>query len=256
MFSLPQDEMPATPAGEMENVVMAVADAMKTVTETEEATAVSLKTDTVTIKADTVALTDSATHSELSIQHSAFAYCPRLALRTSLLYDLAMVPNIGVEWFAAEHWSVAANVMYIWTKIDTRHRYWRIFSTDVEGRYWLRPQVCNVYTGHHFGLYAGFYRYDMEFGGHGWMGDANYGGGISYGYALRLFPQWKEQLTLDMSIGFGYMGGTHKEYVPDDDCYVWERTMHHNLFIPTKAEVSLVWYPRWRFFNKKKGGGQ
>jgi outer membrane protein W len=33
------------------------------------------------------------------------------------------VPNVGVEWFANEHWSVAANVMYIWMKNDMRHRY-------------------------------------------------------------------------------------------------------------------------------------
>lgn len=179
---------------------------------------------------------------------------PKLALRTNLLYDLALVPNIGVEWFIDQHWSVAANVMYVWAKNDTRHRYWRILSADVEGRYWLRPQTCDVQTGHHFGLYAGFYRYDFEFGGRGWMGNANYGGGMSYGYALRLFPKWRERFTLDLNLGLGYLGGTHKEYIPDQGCYVWQRTVRHHLFIPTKAEVTLMWYPRWSFFNKKKGG--
>lgn len=197
---------------------------------------------------------DCAVDSSFFISHSSFS-CPRLALRTNLLYDLVVVPNVGVEWFANEHWSLAANVMYIWTKNDMRHRYWRLFSTDVEGRYWLRPQTCDVRTGHHFGLYAGFYRYDFEFGGEGWMGDANYGVGVSYGYALRLFPKWKERFTLDMSIGLGYLGGTHKEYIPDAGCYVWQRTMRHHLFIPTKAEITLVWYPRWSLFNKK-GGAQ
>ena len=57
-----------------------------------------------------------------------------------------------------------------------------------------------------------------------------------------------------MSIGLGYLGGTHKEYIPDAGCYVWQSTMRHNLFIPTKAEVTLVWHPRWRIFNKRKGG--
>ena len=85
------------------------------------------------------------------------------------------------------------------------------------------------------------------------MGDANYGGGVSYGYAWRIFPKWRERFTLDLNIGLGYLGGTHKEYDPDEGCYVWQRTMRHNLFIPTKAEVTLVWYPRWRAFNKKGG---
>jgi hypothetical protein len=203
---------------------------------------------------DSVAFDSTANFSSF-ISHLSSSSCPRLALRTNLLYDLVVVPNVGVEWFANEHWSVAANVMYIWTKNDMRHRYWRLFSTDVEGRYWLRPQTCDVRTGHHFGLYAGFYRYDFEFGGEGWMGDANYGVGVSYGYALRLFPKWKERFTLDMSIGLGYLGGTHKEYIPDAGCYVWQRTMRHHLFIPTKAEITLVWYPRWSLFNKK-GGAQ
>ena len=69
---------------------------------------------------------------------SAETLCPKLALRTNLLYDAALVPNVGVEWFVDQHWSVAANVMYIWLKNDTRHRYWRLFSTDVEARYWLK----------------------------------------------------------------------------------------------------------------------
>ena len=194
----------------------------------------------------------TATDSVDNLQSS----CPRLALRTNLLYDVALVPNVGVEWLANDRWSVALNVMYIWARNDMRHRYWRLFSTDVEARYWLRPQSCGVRTGHHLGLYAGFYRYDFEFGGRGWMGDANYGGGISYGYALRLFPKWRERFTLDLGIGVGYLGGTHKEYIPDQDCYVWQRTMRHHLFIPTKAEATLVWYPRWRLFNKKKGGVQ
>lgn len=184
---------------------------------------------------------------------SAEILCPKLALRTNLLYDAALVPNVGVEWFVDQHWSVAANVMYIWLKNDSRHRYWRLFSTDVEGRYWLKANDGDLRTGHHFGAYAAFYRYDFEFGSKGWMGDANYGGGVSYGYAWRIFPKWRERFTLDLNIGLGYLGGTHKEYDPDEGCYVWQRTMRHNLFIPTKAEVTLVWYPRWRAFNKKGG---
>jgi hypothetical protein len=217
-------------------------------------TVVSNSIASASIITDSIA-PDSAAHSSLFTLHSSFS-CPRLALRTNLLYDLALVPNIGVEWLANDRWSVALNVMYIWARNDMRHRYWRVFSTDVEARYWLRPQPCDVRTGHHFGLYAAFYRYDFEFGGRGWMGDANYGGGLSYGYAVRLFPKWRERFTLDMSIGLGYLGGTHKEYIPDAGCYVWQRTMRHHLFIPTKAEATLVWYPRWSLFNKKKGGAQ
>ena len=42
---------------------------------------------------------------------------PLIALRTNLLYDLALVPNIGVEWFLHDRWSVALNVMYVWLRL-------------------------------------------------------------------------------------------------------------------------------------------
>ena len=204
-----------------------------------------------TISKDTIAEAGEAVSAEvgpgLSAQESAAesesASCPRLALRTNLLYDLAVVPNIGLEYIIDPHWSLAANVMYIWTEIDPIHWYWRLFSTDLEGRYWFKGTGCGPRTGHHLGAYAGFYRYDFEFGGEGWMGDYNYGGGFSYGYALPPFPRSRQHFTLDMSLGLGYIGGTHKEYIPDDGCYVWQRTMRHNYFGPTKLEVTLVWYP-------------
>ena len=248
-FTLPTPKCKTSTSEEIIISKTALTDSIRTA-------AVSVKTDSTptvdsTPMVDSLATTCDTLESDTMVCCRVF--CPKLALRTNLLYDLALVPNIGVEWFVDGHWSVAANVMYVWARNDMRHRYWRIFSTDVEGRYWLRPQTCDVRTGHHFGLYAGFYRYDFEFGGRGWMGNANYGGGISYGYALRLFPKWRERFTLDMSIGLGYLGGTHKEYIPDQGCYVWQRTVRHNLFIPTKAEVTLVWYPRWQAFNKKGG---
>ena len=197
---------------------------------------------------ESAAKTDTATDTPAA---ASPACCPRLALRTNLLYDALLIPNIGVEFLIDPHWSVAANVMYTWMKNDPTHWYWRVFSTDLEGRYWFKGEPCGPRTGHHLGAYAGFYRYDFEFGGDGWMGDYNYGGGISYGYAIPIFPRSRHHFTLDMSLGLGYIGGTHKEYYPDAGCYVWQRTMRHNYFGPTKLEVTLVWYPG--FINRKGG---
>ena len=186
-----------------------------------------------------------------SLACSDSLFRPPLALRTNALYDAALIPNIGVEYFIDPHWSAVTNVMYTWMKNDPAHWYWRIFSVDAEGRYWLKESTCGPRTGHHVGAYAAFYRYDFEFGGAGWMGNANFGIGLSYGYAIPLpiFPRSGHHFTLDMSLGLGYLGGTHKEYIPDEGCYVWQRTMRHNWFGPTKLEVTLVWYPAFR-----KGG--
>jgi len=60
-------------------------------------------------------------------------------------------------------------------------------------------------------------------------------------------------VNLDFTIGMGYLTGEYHEYLPMDDCYVWQATKNRRWFGPTKAEVSLVW-----LFNMKdilqKGG--
>ena len=55
-------------------------------------------------------------------------------------------------------------------------------------------------------------------------------------------------------IGVGYFGGEYKEYIPQDDCYVWQATKDRNWVGPTKAEVSLVWLLGRGNYNKGKGG--
>ena len=49
----------------------------------------------------------------------------------------------------------------------------------------------------------------------------------------------------------GYMGGTYKEYLPDNQCYVWQTTKQRHWFGPTKAEISLVWLIGYGNYNKK-----
>ena len=49
------------------------------------------------------------------------------------------------------------------------------------------------------------------------------------------------RLNIDFSLGVGYFGGRYKEYVPMDDCYVWQKTENLRWFGPTRAEIALVW---------------
>ena len=59
---------------------------------------------------------------------------------------------------------------------------------------------------------------------------------------------------MDFTVGIGYLGGEYKEYLPIDNCYVWQATKHRHWFGPTKAEVSLVWLLGRGNYNEKKGG--
>ena len=174
-----------------------------------------------------------------------------LAVKTNLLYDALAVPNIGVDLYLGKRWSLAANWMYAWWKSDRRHRYWRTYGGDIEGRYWLgRKAKEKPLQGHHIGLYAQLVTYDFEWGGRDYLGDKwSYGGGISYGYSHPI----ARRLNLDFTLGIGYLGGEYKEYLPIDNCYVWQVTKQRHWFGPTKAEISLVWLIGRDNTNRKGG---
>lgn len=183
-----------------------------------------------------------------------------MALKTNLLYDAALVPNLGLEFYLGKGWAVGGSWMYGWWSRDSRHRYWRIYGGEIDLRkYFGRRAAEKPLTGHHIGLYGLMVTYDFETGGRGIMGGhpggtiwdkANYGGGLEYGYAL---PVGK-RLNLDFGIGLGYLGGTYYEYIPSEGRYAWQATKKRNWFGPTKAEVSLVWLLGRGNCNAKKGG--
>ncbi|WP_276881576.1 DUF3575 domain-containing protein [Bacteroides heparinolyticus] len=173
-----------------------------------------------------------------------------MAVKTNLLYDAVVVPNLGLEFYLGRGWSVAGNWMYTWLKNDNRYRYHRIYGGDLEVRRWL-SYGRKPLTGHHMGIYGLLLTYDLEWGGKGYLGDRwSYGGGISYGYSAPV----GRRLNLDFTLGIGYLGGEYFEYVPREGHYLWQATKKRRWFGPTKAEVSLVWLLGHDNVNKKKGG--
>ncbi len=172
-----------------------------------------------------------------------------LFIKTNMLYDVAAVPNIGIEAGIGRDWSVGVNWMHAWWSRSSAHRYWRIYGGDVELRRWLhhRNNRSTTHSGYYLGLYGQILSYDIEFGGRGRQSDGlSWGVGLSYGYSLPL----SRYFNLDFAIGLGYLGGKYKRYEPVDDCYVWQKTDKLNWFGPTKAEVSLVWI----IGGRRKGG--
>lgn len=183
-----------------------------------------------------------------------------MAVKTNLLEDLVMVPNLGLEFYVGRSWSIGGNWKYAWWHNDRKHNYWRVYGGDVYvRRYFGRKAEEKPLTGHHIGLYGQVATYDFELGGKGYMGGVpggnifdkfSYGGGIEYGYSLPI----AKRLNLDFSIGLGYFGGEYREYVPMDECYVWQATKYRHYWGPTKAEISLVWLIGRGNVNVKKGG--
>ncbi len=180
-------------------------------------------------------------------------------VRTNMLYDALLVPNVGVEFYLGSDWSVVGNWMYGWWRRNRSHWYWRAYGGDIALRKWFgKAAKEKPLTGHHLGVYGQLFTYDFESGGRGYMGGKpggtlwdkmNYAAGVEYGYSLPI----ARRLNIDFSIGVGYWAGTYYEYKPMDDCYVWQCTKQRHWFGPTKVEASLVWLIGRGNYNKEKG---
>lgn len=176
-----------------------------------------------------------------------------LQLRTNTLYDLALLPNIGMEAGLGKGWSIGGNVLYGWWT-DRSRFFWRAFSADIGVRKYFgggqrSRSIGNAsgLSGHHVGLYAGIVTYDFELGSRGiicdWRDEWGRFAGLEYGYSLPV----AKNLNIDFSVGIGYAGGKYKEYlpvpnaIPEELHYVWQSTGKMHYFGPTRLEISLVW---------------
>ena len=170
----------------------------------------------------------------------------RLALKTNLLYDAVLIPNVGIEVNVGRQWTVGLDGFFTWFSSDNRHRYWQGYGGYLNVRRYLGQET---FRGHHVGAYMLGLTYDVEWGGKGYQAARfGFGGGVEYGYSMRI----GRQLNLDFSLGLGFQDGEYKEYEPIDNHYVWQVTRNRHWWGPTKADISLVWLLGRS--NKKKGG--
>ena len=173
------------------------------------------------------------------------------ALKSNLLYDALLVPNLSLEASIGSGWTLGAGGMLAWWSKDAKHRYWRIYGGGLEIRkYFGTLAKSKPLQGHHLGIYGDFLTYDFEFGAKGYQSKATYAAGIKYGYSHPI----ANRLNLDFALGIGYLHSNYKTYVPRDGCYVYQETKKQKWLGPTQAEISLVWLLGKGNTNKKKGG--
>ncbi len=207
---------------------------------------------------DTVLVTDTLyVHDTLFMQNCSPFYA---AIKTNMLSDVLAVPNIGVEFYLGNNFSLGADYMYGWWKSDRHNRYWRVYGGDAFVRYWFGKKAKEKpLTGHHVGIYGQAFIYDFEWGDKGYLGgepggtildNTNYAAGLEYGYSLPV----ARRFNIDFTLGLGYWGGKYYEYIPLDGHYVWQTTKERHWFGPTKAEISLIWLIGNGNTNKMKGG--
>ncbi len=180
---------------------------------------------------------------------------PLLALKTNLLFDAALMPNVEIEVPVGKRWSVNGEYAFPWWQFDRGKYCMQVLMGGLEGRYWLGSRKGRedreVLTGHFLGLYAGGGKYDLQWGEKGYQGEFFIAAGVSYGWATRI----ARHLHLEFNIGIGLLRTDYRHYHARDNyqTLLWQENGKYTWFGPTKAKISLVWLLNRRV---KKGGSR
>lgn len=158
----------------------------------------------------------------------------RFALKTNLLGIPILDPNVEFEWMFVDRWSLALEWQGAWYAKDYPHKVYRISTVIPEARFWAIYK--ERWHGMYVGLFGGAGRYDLCNGKKGHKGELAMGG-LSVGYMWPLNPD----ISLDTSIGLGYMRTQDKIYTPFDGHFLYQYTKRINYFGPLRLKVSLVW---------------
>jgi hypothetical protein len=163
-----------------------------------------------------------------------------VALKSNLLFDLALLPNLAVEVAFPGQWSTEVEMEYAWWNTEKRYTY-RLFTAGLELRKWLGNADKPALHGHFLGIYAKAGIYDIMFRtARGYQSNGiSVSTGISYGYSTRL----SRRLNLELGLSAGYVGGKYDKYHYDaaNHRYPWDATFRLNYFGLTKAKIGLVY---------------
>lgn len=169
-----------------------------------------------------------------------------IAVKSNLLSDALLNPNVGVEIGLAPRWTLdVTGQLNAW---DLSHdRRWKHWALQPEARYWF----CDRFGGHFVGLHA----HGGQFNIGGFDGrlnlfgtdarklaDTRYqgwfvGAGVAYGYAWVLGRHW----NLEGEIGFGYSYTRYDRFRCAGCGKKTETGRSHHYVGPTKAAINLVY---------------
>ncbi len=164
-----------------------------------------------------------------------------LALKTNLLYDLALAPNIELEFpFAKDRFSIMAEWWAPWWTARSNTWAYQLLYAGVEARVWLgnREKLPSL-SGHFFGIYGGGGIFDFERNNIGYQSQFYYTAGLTYGYSFPIH----QNLRIETSVSAGYLNADYQKYeaMEDGRFLVWQNDGRFSWLGPTKLKVSLVW---------------
>lgn len=179
---------------------------------------------------------------------------PLLAVKTNLLYwagvmpdfkHYTFVPNLEIEYFFKERWSLSATGDYMKRGYGNGNFY-GISAWSVEPRWWFRGD--GRFRWFYLGAYGQVGDYDVQNSRTASDGTTGklWGAGLSVGAAI----PFSDRLGLEVGIRGGYRHAGMKEYIHEAPDYFLERKGTDNHWGVTGIKASL--YYRFGKGNRKK----
>lgn len=167
----------------------------------------------------------------LQTEQEAKATPYHFSVRANLLRWATLTPDLGVEWRINRHVGIAVNGSYTsWTWSGNERRY-ALWEVNPEVRWYLGKEKRG-YVGAMYKVGA----FNYMFSETGRQGDLM-GGGLVGGYQLKL----NRALSLDFSLGLGYVRADSEKYKVIDGIRVRDGKESKNWWGPTQVGVTLVW---------------
>lgn len=169
-------------------------------------------------------------------------------VRSNMLGDVLLVPNIGIEYYINNRYSVAANYSFAWWSTDAKHRYMQVIDGELEFRRYFKAD--NTHSGHYLSVYGHGNLYDFSFDAErAWQGEG-WGVGLGYGY---VWQPWKnKRWKIEAFMCLGYYHSVYDPYHAGDPYkgkyyYDWDgpvenflRRNHRLRWLgPTRAGVTI-----------------
>ncbi len=181
------------------------------------------------------------------------AFHPLLAVKTNLLYwagvmpdfkHYTFVPNLEIEYFFKEHWSLSATGNYM-KRSYGNDDFFSISAWSVEPRWWFKGD--GRFRLFYLGAYGQVGDYDVQNNRTALDGTTGklWGAGLSAGAAI----PFSNRLGLEVGIRGGYRHAGMKEYVHEAPDYFLERKGTDNHWGVTGIKASL--YYRFGKGNRK-----
>lgn len=161
-------------------------------------------------------------------------------IRTNLIGDAMLIPNIGGEITVGKNWSIGTDFYLQWLKDRDRDKFYQTYMLDVDARYWWgRQHRLRPLTGWHAGVYGQAVTFDWENGHKGYQSRVFFwtfglGGEIGYNKPI------SKHLGLDIYVGVGYFHTKYNVYNPGHNRkYYFDHRECRNFFGPTRIGISL-----------------